>query len=132
MTKAHTPTTTGESPHDESSHCANNGKRRIPVGWLLRVSTGSYGQYICRSQEVTDQQLAVSRQFSQILAVTPAYRYAPEVPNLYNFAYDGSLERSLVPGGEMFQSGQISFSSHLPWRSAEMGSPFGGIMAYER
>ena len=95
------------------------------MGSVLRVSIGSYGHYVCRGQEVRGQ-------FSQIVAVTPAYRYAPELPNLYNFAYDGSLERSLVLGGEIFQSGQISFSSHLPWRSAEMGSPFGGIMAYER
>ena len=44
----------------------------------------------------------VRGQFSQILAVTPAYRYAPELPNLYNFAHDGSLERSLASGGGIF------------------------------
>ena len=113
MTQAHTVQTTAKEGY-------------LLAGYYASVQAAMV-KYICRG--------AVREQFgsfSQILAVTPAYRYAPELPNLYNFAYDGSLERSLVLGGEIFQSGQISFSSHLPWRSAEMGSPFGGIMAYER
>ena len=76
--------------------------------------------YVCRGH------------ISQIWLITPVRSHAPALPNLYNFAHDGSLECSLAPGGRILQSGQISFSSHLPWRSAEMGSPFERIMARER
>ena len=85
-------------PHDTSPH---TNYYRVSAAWhkttlckqrqskdtcwlAIRVGTSSYGQVSMSrcgqgsSLEVTDQQLAVSRQFSQILAVTPAYRYAPE------------------------------------------------------
>ena len=118
MTKAHTVQTTAKEGY-------------LLAGYYASVQAAMVNIYVeVRKSQISSWQSADN--FLKFLAVTPAYRYAPALPNLYDFAYDGSLERSLVLGGEMFQSGQISFSSHLPWRSAEMGSPFGGIMAYER